>query len=633
MSRVTLTVSVLALASGCSLVATYPAPVEESAERCANRIDDDGDGLVDCDDVALCARASACQETGAIACGDGRDNDRDGRIDCADDGCPPCGEDDPSTCYDGIDDDGDGYVDARDPGCWPLRPPTLTRCASVAPISAAWSFGGMTGIVPGNGADWYVGGDAYAYSDPAGLVFSPHTDDGTGVIAPRSALALRATHTHAAIELTTDDTTGAVWLALVPEPLAPVGARPVPGAEAQDVAVVVDYRAAELRLRAPGGTRATAFSAIGRIRLAIDVLDGAVSVTAASSTTTATPTTLGGVALLGRATDVRFVVGVDGLATVHEAAYASDGEDPCGHPVPEMPGVGGRLGDLAGTLDVGLTTAVARGVDGLCVIATSCERTGVEPTRTIGAWWSPNGIDWQRQASPIEPIAGRRLVGAGIAWDEASSRYRIAIASVAGGQGLAEIELGSAYFCGEWEPLAPSGLAPAALDDDGSVCGASGASVSYVLRGAPPRHEIWVSRALGGLSYADSLEGAAFAWRSPPSGQATLPGPIAVFELDHTLARMRPAPLGVVVPSLVLETSRDGVSWAAVGGTAPGLLTASGLPATFDADAPISGVVVDTDDGLRLVYGARGDFVPRGTDGAGFTAIGTALLVPEPASR
>lgn len=631
MSRLSLSLGLVLLASGCSLVVTYPTPVDESGELCANRIDDDGDGLVDCDDVALCAHASGCEETGALACADGRDNDRDGRIDCADEGCPSCGEDDPATCYDGLDDDGDGYVDARDPGCWPLRTPTLTRCASVAPISAVWSFGGATGIVPGAGAAWYQGGDAYTYGDATGLIFYPLTDDGIGVLAPRSPFALRATHTHAEIEVTTDDTTGAVWLALVPEPLAPVGARPVPGADTQDIAVIVDYRAAELRVRAPGGTRSTAFSTIGRIRLAVDVLDGAVSVTAASSTTTATPTTLGGVASLDTPGDVRFVLGVDGGATVHEAGYASDGEDPCGHPVPEIPGAAGRVGDLAGTLDVGLTTAVAHGVDGLCVLATSCERTGVEPTRTIGAWWSPNGVDWQRQVSPIEPRAGRHLVGAGIAWDPLESRYRIAVASVAAGQALAEIEIGSGYFCGEWDPLAPSGLAPAPLDDDGSVCGVRGASLSYVLRGEPTRHEIWVSTTLSGLLRAESSDGGSFFWGSPAPGQSVLAGPIAVFELDQTLARMRPAPLGVVVPSLVLETSTDGVTWASVGGTSPGLLAASGLPATFDADAPISGVVVDADDGLHVVYGARGDFVPRGTDGSGFSAIGTALLVPEPA--
>jgi subtilisin-like proprotein convertase family protein len=52
---------------------------------CENRIDDDGDGLVDCQETA-CASSPSCPAT-EHACGDGIDNDGDTSVDCADSSC------------------------------------------------------------------------------------------------------------------------------------------------------------------------------------------------------------------------------------------------------------------------------------------------------------------------------------------------------------------------------------------------------------------------------------------------------------------------------------------------------------------------------------------------------------------
>ena len=76
-------------------------------EDCGNGIDDDGDGLVDCDDPDC--SGNACQEV----CDDGKDNDGDGFVDCADTDCPPCQE----ICNNGLDDDRDGLIDCADPEC------------------------------------------------------------------------------------------------------------------------------------------------------------------------------------------------------------------------------------------------------------------------------------------------------------------------------------------------------------------------------------------------------------------------------------------------------------------------------------------------------------------------------------
>ena len=83
-------------------------------ENCANRFDDDGDGMVDCVDPD-CRDGSICQSNPEF-CSDGLDNDLDGLVDCADDDCaggPQCSED----CENGIDDNGDERVDCDDPEC------------------------------------------------------------------------------------------------------------------------------------------------------------------------------------------------------------------------------------------------------------------------------------------------------------------------------------------------------------------------------------------------------------------------------------------------------------------------------------------------------------------------------------
>lgn len=107
-------------------------PVEEEAELyCADRLDNDGDGWIDCDDND-CYEDEACEVVALYAvpmeeCDDGYDNDRDGLIDCDDEDCAedeacevvalyaaPMEE---SICDDGIDNDDDGLIDCDDPSC------------------------------------------------------------------------------------------------------------------------------------------------------------------------------------------------------------------------------------------------------------------------------------------------------------------------------------------------------------------------------------------------------------------------------------------------------------------------------------------------------------------------------------
>lgn len=87
-------------------------PPPTSREICHNDLDDDGDSLIDCDDLD-CGPYAACFE---VECTDGVDGeDRDGLRDCADPDCRAhCAE---RRCADGRDDDGDALVDCEDADC------------------------------------------------------------------------------------------------------------------------------------------------------------------------------------------------------------------------------------------------------------------------------------------------------------------------------------------------------------------------------------------------------------------------------------------------------------------------------------------------------------------------------------
>ena len=97
-----------------------------SPEICFNGLDDDQNGLFDCDDAA-CSFLPDCQIAVEI-CGDGFDNDFNGLADCQDPFCqgvPECFG--VEVCFNGEDDDADGAIDCEDeecqntPFCGPVR--------------------------------------------------------------------------------------------------------------------------------------------------------------------------------------------------------------------------------------------------------------------------------------------------------------------------------------------------------------------------------------------------------------------------------------------------------------------------------------------------------------------------------
>lgn len=115
----------------CNMVLMYGVPMPFESD-CNDSLDNDGDGLVDCEDsdcwdACLVMPAYAVPMPEEADCDDGVDNDYDGWTDCFDPDCASVlhctdvvmmyGFPIESACEDGLDNDGDGRVDCDDTDC------------------------------------------------------------------------------------------------------------------------------------------------------------------------------------------------------------------------------------------------------------------------------------------------------------------------------------------------------------------------------------------------------------------------------------------------------------------------------------------------------------------------------------
>ncbi|MEZ4408034.1 MAG: MopE-related protein [Polyangiales bacterium] len=106
-----------------------PTGPENVGMNCFDGVDNDCNGVADCADFACATIPACCRPTGlennAMACADGRDNDCNGLTDCADPACasvPACCRptsrvEAGTACFDGVDNDCDGQRDCADPDC------------------------------------------------------------------------------------------------------------------------------------------------------------------------------------------------------------------------------------------------------------------------------------------------------------------------------------------------------------------------------------------------------------------------------------------------------------------------------------------------------------------------------------
>jgi len=107
---------------------------DDCTDACGDRVDNDGDGELDCAD-SDCGAAPNCMQAAygvplETTCADGADDDGDGNADCADSDCdsaPNCMQADYAApveldCENGLDDDGDGSADCADDDCQATSP-------------------------------------------------------------------------------------------------------------------------------------------------------------------------------------------------------------------------------------------------------------------------------------------------------------------------------------------------------------------------------------------------------------------------------------------------------------------------------------------------------------------------------
>lgn len=105
-------------------------PSEDSYALCTDLIDNDGDGQLDCSERSCQTIAETCcvQEMDDVSCSDHLDNDANGFADCEDYGCSNgkfvtvCDEFSDEACDDNKDNDADGEEDCDDPDCIGTEP-------------------------------------------------------------------------------------------------------------------------------------------------------------------------------------------------------------------------------------------------------------------------------------------------------------------------------------------------------------------------------------------------------------------------------------------------------------------------------------------------------------------------------
>lgn len=152
-----ITVAIGASLFGCEYrkPGSFPLGYEVYDQYCSDGIDNDGDGLIDCDDPECPFTSAWCGEDYGLVpapegpedsvylCADRFDNDGNGQFDCGDDKCQAIAETcclrefDDASCSDGRDNDGNGFADCADFGC--------SRGAYVTVCSSEWAAMGEDG--------------------------------------------------------------------------------------------------------------------------------------------------------------------------------------------------------------------------------------------------------------------------------------------------------------------------------------------------------------------------------------------------------------------------------------------------------------------------------------------------------
>ena len=168
------------------IISKAPEVESQYREICDNKLDDTGNGLVDCADPA-CAQASACQQPSVEICDNGKDDTGNGLVDCADPTCaknPACRKTKVEICDNGKDDTGDGLVDCDDPTC--AKAP---NCIVVSEICDNEIDDNNNGLIDCDDPDCAAAPFCYSSIHSSGCSAVPHRQTGTFSSAALMALA------------------------------------------------------------------------------------------------------------------------------------------------------------------------------------------------------------------------------------------------------------------------------------------------------------------------------------------------------------------------------------------------------------------------------------------------------------
>ncbi len=409
-----------------------------------------------------------------LACADGMDQDLDGLVDCADPDCDgQCPEQDAVACADGRDQDGDGLVDARDPQCWPGHSVTLSpdacvsvagttyqpaaaldRISSTAPVQVARVDFGAAGI-----------GDAFVVT-------------GSGLLSSRELLsgAVEASSFEALLDLTAAPTT------TVRIGIAPAGPTTDPRTPTAGGLFFVIEPSGDVSIRM-GRQSLTLWARWSRrLRVSLSIFMGEIHVALDSSPARFGPTgsqLQADIAALPAGEPLRFIVEMTGGAADERVAVGNisvmrSRYDPCGVEIPS-PSEPRILG------------LVAMPDASLCAIGAAGSRRSTDD----GATWSAGGA-----------IAARQPVTAVSALLEPDGRALAAlvVARTGADADVLDVQLASSTDCVHWTVedtglgrLLPSRLAPNSL---GLVRDGDATRVTLIQRD-PPASLLYVRAAAG----------------------------------------------------------------------------------------------------------------------------------------
>ena len=586
-------------ASGCKTLFDYPSTEHENTSaRCADGMDNDFDGIIDCDDPDCDGH---CSEQGSTRCQDGRDND------------------------------GDGLIDAWDPRCWPLRGPEVLRCASRQPmdfeerfdgplLSTRWSVVGAEAVVEPPRAREERPDSVLSF--PSNQLDAETVLSSTVVDGDWSAFEL-------GVQLRIEQQ-GFLRVGLVPSVFAPDGAAPVEGAELMSVAIEIDARATPTLVLVANGARRNADAVnVGEwhaLTLRSEGEELRLSIDTEVVAKTKRPTMGASRLVIWGASERED--GEPSAVQLDDLHLRLAGKRPCHTASPQIPfGSSCPLDDAVLTENLGHTVSIDHdATQGYCAVLTAGD-IGQDTANRARAWMSATGATWAATGTVPTGSDEGLIVGVGVARDPVAKLWRAAI--VHRYETATTLRVAASPDCADWGSARQVAELPT-----------NAGAPSYLIPGVTAPQEVYFTRPAesgGGATLWRALSSDGEAFVLDDAAVTTFPGDAAI---HAPVALTRAGAHDIVLTHLISpSTGVLGLGlWVAADDALTRWERASGWPLIesdpagggFDDESILSGAVVWGHDQAFLLYGADGQPVSplhRTGETASFS-VGTAALFP-----